>query len=112
MGVSYPLACNLPVAELNWKAVCVERRTYRLEGGKGREALPILTLCENLSLDTFVLIFAQNGTKKQRKLVSGSEFRVLTASFLRMSGRKRADLIPLMPVIRSLAPRNENKRTL
>ena len=48
MGVSYPSACNLPVAELNWKAVCVERRTYRLEGGKGREALPILTHCKNL----------------------------------------------------------------
>ena len=42
MGV-YPSACNLEVTELNWKAVCAERRTYRLEGGKGREALPIPT---------------------------------------------------------------------
>jgi hypothetical protein len=48
MGV-YPSACSLEVTELNWKAVCVERRTYRLEGGKGREALPILTLCKNSS---------------------------------------------------------------
>jgi hypothetical protein len=42
MGV-YPSACNLEVTELNWKVVCAERRTYRLEGGKGREALPIHT---------------------------------------------------------------------
>jgi hypothetical protein len=54
MGVSYPSACSLPVAELNWKAVCVERRTYRLEGGKGREALPILTpitTCERTQMN-------------------------------------------------------------
>jgi hypothetical protein len=47
-GCCHPSACSLPVAELNWKAVCVERRTYRLEGGKGCEALPILTPDENV----------------------------------------------------------------
>ncbi len=49
VDVSHPLACSLPVAGLNWKAQCGESRMLRLEGGKGREALPILTPCENHS---------------------------------------------------------------
>ena len=42
-GMGVPLACSLPVAELNWKAGCVERHLSGLERGKGCEALPIVT---------------------------------------------------------------------
>ena len=38
------------------KAQCGESRTLRLEGGKGREALPIPTHCKNLSQRIFVLV--------------------------------------------------------
>ncbi len=56
LGWICPSACNLSVAGLNWKAGCIERCLSGLEGGKGREALPILTHCKNLSQRTFVLI--------------------------------------------------------
>jgi hypothetical protein len=46
-GMGAPLACSLPVAELNWKAGCVERHLSGLERGKGCEALPIATPDEN-----------------------------------------------------------------
>ena len=42
---SYLSACRLSVAGLNWKAQCGKSRMLRLDGGKGRETLPIRTLC-------------------------------------------------------------------
>jgi hypothetical protein len=50
----YPITCNFPVAESNWKAGCIERCLSGLDGGKGREALPIRTLYKNLSQDSLV----------------------------------------------------------
>jgi hypothetical protein len=41
-----------------WKAQCGESRTLRLEGGKGREALPIPTPDENSSQRTYFLKFS------------------------------------------------------
>jgi hypothetical protein len=35
----HPSACTFSGAGSNWKAVYVERRLYRLEGGKDREVL-------------------------------------------------------------------------
>ncbi len=47
--ISHPSACNLEVIGLNWKAQCGESRMLRLDGGKGRETLPIRTSCKNRS---------------------------------------------------------------
>ena len=56
-GYAYPLACNLEVSRSNWKAQCGESRMLRLDGGKGRETLPIRTTCKTLSERTLVLTF-------------------------------------------------------
>ena len=46
--ISYLSACNLSVVGLNWKAQCGKSRMLRLDGGKGRETLPIRTPDENV----------------------------------------------------------------
>ena len=75
----YPSACTFSVAGSNWKAVCVERRPYRLEGGKGREVLPILTLCENRNHSVESCKSGKNGMTRKGVLECRKQFDALFA---------------------------------
>jgi hypothetical protein len=57
-GYSYLLACNLSVTGSNWKAQCGESRMLRLDGGKGRETLPIRTPNEHVHERSLVRAYA------------------------------------------------------